>query len=70
MDADYINLTTENIANEHLCCIIRSKKLHPGIEAKRQWHTERLKEGQVGNLHARLEKTKKLAFQSGIDNLL
>lgn len=47
MDADYINLTTENIANEHLCCIIRSKRLYPGIEAKRQWLTERLKEGHV-----------------------
>ena len=47
MGADFINLTTENIATEHLCCIIRSKKLHPGVEAKRQWLSERLKEGHV-----------------------
>lgn len=47
MEADFINLTTENIAAEHLCCIIRSKKLHPGVEAKRQWLSERLKEGHV-----------------------
>ncbi|MCI5873180.1 MAG: GNAT family N-acetyltransferase [Clostridiales bacterium] len=47
MENDFINLTTENLANEHLCCIIRSKKPHPGVEAKRQWLSERLKEGHV-----------------------
>lgn len=47
MCADYINLTAENLVDEHLCCIIRSKKLHPGVEAKRQWLSERLKEGHV-----------------------
>lgn len=47
MGADFVNLTVENLANEHLCCIIRSKKPHPGIEAKRQWLSERLKEGHV-----------------------
>ena len=47
MNRDFINLTTENLANEHLCCIIRSKKFHPGIDAKRQWLSERLKEGHV-----------------------
>ena len=46
-NTDYINLTPENITTEHLCCIIRSKKIHPGIEAKRQWLFERLKEGHV-----------------------
>lgn len=47
MCTDFINLTTENLADEHLCCIIRSKKIHPGVEAKRQWLSERLKEGHV-----------------------
>lgn len=47
MNAEFINLTTENLANEHLCCIIRSKKPHPGVEAKRQWLSDRLKEGHV-----------------------
>ena len=47
MDMDFVNLTPENIASEHLCCIIRSKKLHPGIEAKRQWLSDRLMEGHV-----------------------
>lgn len=47
MDTDFINITTENLADEHLCCIIRSRKPHPGIEAKRQWLSERLDEGHV-----------------------
>lgn len=46
MSADFINLTTENLANDHLCCIIRSKP-HPGIDAKRQWLSDRLNEGHV-----------------------
>ena len=47
METEFINVTTENLANEHLCCIIRSKKPHPGVEAKRQWLSERLNEGHV-----------------------
>ena len=47
MNTDFINLTAENLSKEHLCCIIRSKKSHPGIEAKRQWLSDRLKEGHV-----------------------
>lgn len=47
MCTDFVNLTTENLVNEHLCCIIRSKKPHPGVEAKRQWLSDRLKEGHV-----------------------
>ena len=45
--AEFINLTPENLACEHLCCIIRSKKPHPGVEAKRRWLSERLLEGHV-----------------------
>ena len=41
------NLTPENLDGEHLCCIIRSKKAHPGVEAKRQWLADRLKEGHI-----------------------
>ena len=44
MDDEFINITTENVFNEHLCCIIRSKKFHPGIDAKRQWLSKRLNE--------------------------
>lgn len=46
MNTDFINLTTKNLADEHLCCIIR-KKPHPGIDAKRQWLSQRLPEGHV-----------------------
>ncbi|MDO5601379.1 MAG: GNAT family N-acetyltransferase [Oscillospiraceae bacterium] len=47
MEAGFINLTAENLPNEHLCCIIRSKKPHPGVEAKRQWLSQRIPEGHV-----------------------
>jgi len=47
LDTDFVNLTPENLANEHLCCIIRTKKSHPGIEAKRQWLADRLNEGHI-----------------------
>lgn len=47
MENEFINLTSENIVNEHLCCIIRSKKPHPGVEAKRAWLSERIEEGHV-----------------------
>ncbi|WAW10277.1 hypothetical protein NB640_01005 [Oxalobacter vibrioformis] len=47
MAADFINLTTDNLFTEHLCCIIRSRESYPGIEAKRQWLADRLKEGHV-----------------------
>ena len=47
MEDQFLNLTKENLAREHLCCIIRSKKSHPGVEAKRAWLRERLQEGHV-----------------------
>ena len=47
MDAEFIDLTAENIADEHLCCIIRMKKPHTGVEAKREWLAARLPEGHV-----------------------
>lgn len=45
--ADFVNLTAENLETEHLCCIIRTKTKHPGVEAKRKWLAERLEEGHV-----------------------
>lgn len=47
MESEFINLTSKNIENEHLCCIIRSRKQHPGVEAKRKWLSARLEEGHV-----------------------
>jgi len=46
MTPDFIDLTAENLPDEHLCCIIR-KKPHPGVEAKRRWLESRLAEGHV-----------------------
>ena len=47
MNNEFVNITPENLSTEHLCCIIRSKKPHPGVEAKRQWLSDRLNEGHV-----------------------
>lgn len=47
MNPDFVTITAENLLNEHLGCIIRSKKSHPGVDAKRQWLADRLKEGHV-----------------------
>ena len=47
MDREFITLTKENLPDEHLCCIIRTKKPYPGVEAKRAWLCERLSEGHV-----------------------
>ena len=47
MEDQFLNLTEENLDREHLCCIIRSKKPHPGVEAKRVWLREWLREGHV-----------------------
>lgn len=37
MENQFVNITAENLVHEHLCCIIRSTKLHSGIKVKRQW---------------------------------
>ena len=47
MNEEFINLTTENLTSEHLCCIIRTRKPHPGVEAKRAWLLKRIEEGHV-----------------------
>ena len=47
MEKEFVTLTKENIDAEHLCCIIRSKKPHPGVERKREWLRERLSDGHV-----------------------
>ena len=47
MNNDFINITSENIENEHLCCIIRTKTKHEGVESKRAWLKDRIKEGHV-----------------------
>ena len=46
MSDPFITLTPENLEREQLCCIIRSKP-HPGVETKRTWLADRLREGHV-----------------------
>lgn len=47
MEESFINVTTDNVDSEHLSCIIRTRTKHTGVEAKRAWLSERLKEGHV-----------------------
>lgn len=43
----YINISPENLSSEHLCCAIADKKHQCGVEAKKTWLSERIKEGHV-----------------------
>ena len=47
MEMDFVTLTQENLDREQLCCIVRTKKSHPGVERKRAWLRERIREGHV-----------------------
>ena len=44
---EYINLTLENIEQEHLCCAISDKKHEEGVTNKKEWLKERIKEGHI-----------------------
>jgi len=43
----YVNLTLENIEEEHLCCAISDKKHETGVKLKKEWLKDRIKEGHV-----------------------
>lgn len=43
----YINLTLENIDSEHICCAIGDPKHQNGVNAKKDWIKDRLKDGHV-----------------------
>ena len=47
MNEEFINLTEENLEQEYLCCIIRTKTKHIGVERKRKWLKNRIKEGHI-----------------------
>ncbi len=47
MSSNFLNLTADNIDAEHLCCAIADKKHRIGVEAKKNWLKDRLKEGHV-----------------------
>lgn len=44
---EYINLTLENIDNEHICCAIGDPKHQTGVNNKKEWIKNKLKEGHV-----------------------
>lgn len=44
---EYINLTLENIDEEHICCAIRDKKHQNGVYIKKEWMKNKLKGGHV-----------------------
>ncbi len=47
MGSDFMNLASDNIADEHLCCAISDKKHQCGVDAKRAWLADRIYEGHV-----------------------
>lgn len=44
---EYINLTSENIEKEHICCAIGDKKHQAGVESKKEWLRAKLADGHV-----------------------
>lgn len=47
MSNEFVNLDTDNIASEHLCCAIADKKHQHGVDVKRTWLTDRVADGHV-----------------------
>ena len=43
----YINLTIDNIDEEHICCAIGDPKHQNGVDAKKEWIKNKLKDGHV-----------------------
>ena len=44
---EYINLDLNNIDNEHICCAIGDPKHQDGVDRKKEWIKEKLKDGHV-----------------------
>ena len=44
---EYINLTLDNIDQEHICCAIGDKKHQDGVDKKKEWIKGKLKDGHV-----------------------
>ena len=44
---EYINLTLDNINDEHICCAIGDPKHQSGVENKKEWIKNKLSEGHV-----------------------
>ena len=44
---EYINITLDNIDQEHICCAISDKKHSEGVFNKKEWLKKRITEGHV-----------------------
>ncbi|MBR0375402.1 MAG: GNAT family N-acetyltransferase, partial [Firmicutes bacterium] len=44
---EYINLGSDNIEKEHLCCAIGDPKHQAGVARKKEWLKDRFKDGHV-----------------------
>ena len=44
---EYINLTADNIDKEHICCAIGDPKHQCGVDRKKEWMKNKLKDGHV-----------------------
>ena len=44
---EYINLTTENIDSEHICCAIGDPKHQEGVDCKKEWIKSKLSDGHI-----------------------
>lgn len=44
---EYVNLTLDNIDNEHICCAIGDPKHKIGVCNKKEWLKDRIKEGHI-----------------------
>lgn len=43
----FINITADNVENQHICCAIADKKHQYGVACKKQWLKDRIAEGHV-----------------------
>ena len=44
---EYINLSVENIDDEHICCAIGDPKHQEGVDCKKEWIKNKLQDGHV-----------------------
>ena len=44
---EYVNLSLENIEEEHICCAIGDPKHQEGVDCKKEWIKNKLKDGHV-----------------------
>lgn len=43
----YMEITKDNIENEHICCALGAKQYEQAVSEKKSWMTDRMDEGLV-----------------------